>query len=99
MADNLRKSVEAMRQGKIIVAVMSNDAGFEKLVNNPLYSKFFLRHVKTKADLLGLNLDFGIITHNPGMELEDGTIEKISERGKFIYNKAYLFELAKELEQ
>lgn len=97
MTDNLNKSIRARIDGKIIVAVISNDSGFETLSKNPFYKKFFLRHVKAKNDLLGLSFDFAIRINNPGCVVEEGVFEKIRERGCFIYNKAYLYEFAKNI--
>ncbi len=81
---------------KIQVGVISNQHGFDKLKGNPLYSKFNLKHLQKAKDVTG-RFDLVIKINNPGM-VDEGATEAVRMRGLMIWNKAALYEWAKELE-
>lgn len=81
---------------KIQVGVISNQHGFDKLKENPLYSKFNLKHLQNAKDVTG-GFDLVIRINNPGM-IDEGATEAVRANGLMIWNKAALYEWAKELE-
>lgn len=81
---------------KIQVGVISNQHGFDKLKENPLYSKFNLKHLQRVEDVVG-EFDLVIKINNPGM-VDEGASEAVRAIGLMIWNKAALYEWAKELE-
>ncbi len=80
---------------KIQVGVISNQQGFEKLKENSLYSRFNLKHLQKAQDVIG-NFDLVIKINNPGM-VDEGATEAVRALGLMIWNKAALYEWAKEL--
>lgn len=96
---NMEATNKAHLEGKIICAVISSDEAFGKLKSNPFYSKFLLKHCKIKDDLSGLAVDIAISIRVPNGNEEDGVCDELRNRGLMIWNKAYLYELAKELNQ
>jgi hypothetical protein len=95
--DNANESMKAINSGKIPVAVISNKQGFEKLKSNPLYERFYLKHCQTKLDAVGFLCELVVKTNNPGM-IDDGASKVLKEQGNYIWNKAALYEWAKEIE-
>ena len=81
---------------KIEVGVISSIQGFEKLKQNPLYRKFNLRHLQKNEDVAG-EFHLVIKINNPGM-IDEGVSEVVRAIGLMIWNKAALYEWAKELE-
>ena len=81
--------------GKIQVGVISNQQGFEKLKENPLYQRFNLKHLQRIEDVVG-EFDIVIKINNPGM-IDEGATEAVRALGLMIWNKATLYEWAKEL--
>ena len=96
MALFFKEYAQSLLDDKIQVGVISNVDGFEKLKSNPLYSKFFLRHFQTKQDVSG-HIDLVIKINNLGM-IDEGATEAVRARGLMIWNKAALYEWAKEME-
>lgn len=96
---NMEATNKAHLEGKIICAVISSDEAFGKLKSNPLYSKFLLKHCKTKDDLAGLAVDIAISIRTPNGNEEDGAYDELRNRGLMVWNKAYLYELAKQITQ
>ena len=95
MAAFFKEYAQSLLDNKIQVGVISNVEGFEKLKLDPLYSKFFLRHFQTKQDVFG-SIDLVIRINNPGM-IDEGATEAVRMGGLMIWNKAALYEWAKEL--
>ena len=95
--DNANESMKAINSGKIPVAVISNKQGFEKLKSNPLYERFYLKHCQTRLDAVGFLCELVVKINNPGM-VDDGASEVLKKEGNYIWNKAALYELAKEIE-
>jgi len=82
---------------KIKVGVISNIEGFKKLKSSPLYRKFHLCHLQRIEDVAG-EFDLVIKINNPGM-IDEGASDAVREMGLMIWNKAALYEWAKELEE
>lgn len=82
---------------KTRVGVISNKHGFLKLKENPLYDKFNLVHLQSKNDVVG-DFELVIKIHNPGM-IDDGASEAVRSKRMMIYNKAALYEWAKEMQE
>jgi hypothetical protein len=81
---------------QIQVGIISNQQGFEKLKQNPLYQKFNLKHLQKAKDVIG-RFDLVIKIKNPGM-VDEGATEAVRAMGLMIWNKAALYEWAKELQ-
>jgi hypothetical protein len=81
---------------QIQVGIISNQQGFEKLKQNPLYQKFNLKHLQKAQDVVG-GFDLVIRINNPGM-IDEGATEAVRAMGLMIWNKAALYEWAKELQ-
>jgi len=95
--NNANESMKAINSGKIPVAVISNKQGFEKLKSNPLYERFYLKHCQTRFDAAGFFCELVVKINNPGM-VDDGASEVLKKEGNYIWNKAALYEWAKEIE-
>lgn len=80
---------------KIQVGVISNQQGFEKLKENSLCRIFNFKHLQRVEDVVG-GFDLVIKINNPGM-IDEGATEAVRALGLMIYNKATLYEWAKEL--
>lgn len=81
---------------QIQVGVISNQHGFDKLKESTLYKKFNLKHLQNAQDVVG-GFDLVIKINNPGM-VDEGATEAVRAMGLMIWNKAALYEWAKELE-
>ena len=97
LAAQLKERAQCLLDGKICVGVISNKEKFDKLKANPLYGKFYLKHLQSKRDTLCFGFDLVIKIKNPGM-IDEGASDAVREMGLMIWNQAALYEWAKKLE-
>lgn len=84
---------------KIPVGVISLEATYMKLVEDKKLNPFFyFVWLQSTHDVEGIDVDFAVLIQGKDFVFDESIIERLRSKKKQIYNKAALFEFAKELQ-